>query len=589
MTYRAEIIFVIILPSFSTGILISYGLHFTELNLVLLIFCLSSFIIILLIRFLYKSIKVYNHKAWSGLALNIFFLSLGAWLCEHYKTSTNSDNFTRFQADYLQIRVAEEPQLRNHILRFSAEVLHAYTVREKHKSTGNLLVAIRTDSLRPIAINYGEVYFIPGTYTNVLPPSNPAEFDFQFWLANRNIHQQIFLHPQQINGNEENSGNPIIRFSLNLRKQQVAYYHKLLKDDEAFAVASTLILGYRADLSAETLAAYSKTGTIHALSVSGMHVGIIYIVIEWALRFLNRKRSLKFIKLLLVLTLIWFYTILTGCSASVLRSAIMLSVFVLAKAWDRNSNSYNILAFSAFCLLLYNPFLVWDVGFQLSFLSVFGLIYLQPLIHQLVYLENKWLEKLWSLISLSLAAQIVTFPLSIYYFHQFPVYFIISNLFINIPITFLMYIGIVILILKFDWIGPVFEWLIIFNNKGLEFISRLPYSSIGAIWINRIELILLCLFLSVFIVALEKFSKRLLLSSLIILLFFQMHITWDKLISYQQNNSIVFKLHKNFAVTHIFSQKAYIATDLKVTDKTFIFSVQPALDQLRVKEIVFIK
>ncbi|WP_449438588.1 ComEC/Rec2 family competence protein [Pedobacter steynii] len=173
---------------------------------------------------------------------------------------------------------------------------------------------------------------------------------------------------------------------------------------------------------------------------------------------MNRNSLLKIGKVAIIIALVWFYALLTGFSPSVLRSAIMLSVFIIAKSFNRQSNSYNIISFTAFCLLLYDPFLIWDVGFQLSFLAVLGLIYLQPKIQNWWHPKNKWINKLWEVTAMSLAAQFITYPLSVYYFHQFPIYFLISNLFIMVPIALLMYLGIIILM------GKLVFWFLSLNG-----------------------------------------------------------------------------------------------------------------------------
>ena len=585
MTYRAELIFVLILGPFTAGILICYGRNFTELYSVWRFSTFIVFLSIFIIRYLYKSIKVYHHKYIIGLLLYLLLFLLGRLHCIHFYTPGKTNYFASQSGRFLKVKVDSEPEQSHHLLRFTTSVLEVSDEHKKYQSEGRLLVALQIDSLLKPVIRYGDIFLIPAIYTEVSPPANPGEFDFKSWLAHKNIYHQVFLRKNQFLHLSQNKGNPVINFSLKLRQQQITYYRKLLKDDEAFAVASTLILGYRADLSSETLAAYSRTGTIHALSVSGMHVGIIYLVIEWALSFLNRRKSWRIIKVILVLALIWFYTLLTGCSASVLRSAIMLSVFVIAKAFRRNTNSYNILAFSAFCLLLYDPFLIWDVGFQLSFLAVFGLIYLQPIINSWFFFKSALLTRLWSMISLSLAAQITTFPLSVYYFHQFPLYFIVSNLFITLPIAVLMYLGIGILLIRLDWLAIPFEALILFTNRGLTLISHLPYSSLCGIWINKTELLLLCLWMILLIIGLICRHKAFFLSSFTILICLQCFLVYDYMLSRKQQKIVLFQLSSKYAAAFISADTAVVVTNLTSTDKTFAFAVQPALDQLKVSNV----
>jgi competence protein ComEC len=457
------------------------------------------------------------------------------------------------------------------------------------KITNQKRQVLKVDSLNPIQLNYGDELIITSKYLPVEPSYNPGEFDFKAWLAAKNIYQQTFINQNHLVKLNTAKGNSIIKYAIEERKKQVAIYRKLIIDDEAFAVASTLVLGYRADLSKETLAAYSKTGTIHALSVSGAHVGIIFFLLNAMLSFLDRKRILKIFKLLLICTLIWYYSLLTGFSSSVLRSAIMLSIFILAKAFNRNSNNYNILAFAAFALLVYNPFFIWDVGFQLSFISVFGLIYLQPKIYKWLYVKNKWLDKLWSAVALSLAAQLATFPLSVYYFHQFPVYFILGNLFILLPLIAMMYLGIAILVLRVYFLAPIFEWIINLTNSGLKWIADLPFSGITSIWFNNWQLLLLSLGLGLLIYALVNFQKKLLIIGLSLLVILQSYSAYYKIKASKQSKILFFSLRKNYAAAFIDANKAILVTDLTPDDKNFQFFVQPGLDKMQVEEVLFMK
>ncbi|MFC4210595.1 ComEC/Rec2 family competence protein [Pedobacter lithocola] len=368
----------------------------------------------------------------------------------------------------------------------------------------------------------------------------------------------------------------------------MAKYRKLIKNDEAFAVASTLILGYRADLSKETLAAYSKTGTIHALSVSGSHVAIIFFILDFCLAFLNKKRLLRIFKFVLICSLIWIYALITGLSPSVVRAAIMITIFIFAKTFAKNKNGYNTLAFAAFCQLVYNPFLIWDVGFQLSYISVFGLIHIQPKIYKWVYAKNKWLNKVWELIALSFSAQIVTFPLCIYYFHQFPVYFLIGNLFIFLPLIAIMILGIAVLIPFLDKLSPIFEWIIVVTNSVLKWIADLPYSTFSSLWINLYEFALLSLALGLLIYSLTKYNAKMLLASSLIYLLYSSLIFYSDWTAIHQKKIIFFSLRKNYAAAFINGRATTLVTDLSVDDKNYQYFIKPALEQSQISKIDFI-
>lgn len=567
------------------GIMVTYSC--ANYNYLLISVGLSLFFLSALITLntTYKQLKIYNYKGFIGLLFYVFLFIFGGLICLLHKQSLKKDYYANQSFEYLKGYINNEPQLSNHILRAELAVTTGFKHNVPQKVSGKLLIALKLDSIHPIDLKYGDELLIAAKYLPVEPPYNPAEFDFKSWLASKNIYHQAFINQDHLIKLNATKGNPILKYAIRLRQEQVKTYSRLIKDKEALAVASTLVLGYRADLSQETLSIYSKTGTIHALSVSGMHVGIIYIFLNWALFFLDRNRLLKIGKLLLISFLIWYYALLTGFSPSVLRSAIMLTVYIVAKAFHRNSNNYNILAFTAFCLLVYDPFLILDVGFQLSFLAVFGLIYLQPKIYKWIYVRDKWLDKLWSTVALSLAAQIATFPLSIYYFHQFPIYFIFSNLFILLPLTAMMYLGIVLLVLRLYFIAPLFEWIIIFTNNGLKWIANLPFSGITSIWLSRWQLILLCMVLTLFIFALANFKKKLLMASISGLLIFQSLTAYHKLVAKHQRKILFFSLRKEYAAAFIDGNEAVLLSNLTLTDKNFTFFIKPALDQMQIAKL----
>lgn len=540
---------------------------------------------LLVVNISYAKFKAYRYKVILTNLLYLLIFCIGGWSLLLHTSNLQPDHFSKIKLEAISVILDEAPQLKGNQIRFKAKVNYGYRAQQVISVQGRLLVTINAGKLKPMVLNYGDELLLPASYTVIEGPQNPAEFDFKGWLANQNIGHQIYIHQQSTVLTGRHRGQPLITYALALRQRQIEKLEKLIHDREAFAVASTLILGYRADLSKETLAAYSNTGTIHALSVSGMHVGIIYVVLTWLLSFLDRWKVAKLLRTLLIIGLIWFYALVTGFSPSVLRSAIMLTCFILAKTWSRRSNSYNIMAFSAFVLLIDQPLLLFDVGFQLSYIAVFGLIYLQPLIYKQLYFKFNWADKLWQFTALSLAAQLATFPLSIYYFHQFPVHFLWSNLFILLPVTLMMYIGLGMLLFRLYVLAPVLEFIIKFTNAGLKWIADLPYSTISALWWDKTALILLISFLILFTLALNYRHKKLLFTALIVFLLLQGSLSMQQLKAYRQQKTIVFKLRKNYAIAHLESHQAILYTDVDPASKVYQYSIKPCLDQHQVKVV----
>ncbi|MDB5119803.1 MAG: hypothetical protein JWN56_1021 [Sphingobacteriales bacterium] len=583
MFFKGEIPFVRLLLPLIVGISIGYSFHSYLLQILsFYTVCLFSTVFLTLI-IIYKTRIVYRNRWLMGITIHLLLVALGCYLAIYSSNRYSSNNFQNFHADALVIKVVNEPNFKGDIMRFESNVLTSIKGKVSKPVNGKLLIALKIDSLNPIVLNYGDVLLIPEHFTEVDPPFNPGEFDYKGFLANHQIYHQSFINQQQLILLAHNKGNSIIYYALGVRKDMVKKYYQYLKDKDAAAFASTLILGYRADLSPEIISAYSKTGTMHVLSVSGMHVGIVFIILIWILKPLNKNKRLRLLRAFLIIAVIWFYSLITGFSPSVCRAAIMLTFFVFGKAINRSQNSYNLLAISAFILLIYNPYYLVDVGFQLSYIAVFGLIYFHPKIYHLLNFDNWFLDKAWSYTALSLAAQLATFPLSIYYFHQFPVYFLLSNLFIVLPVAVVMYAGILFLFIPWDVIlkplGTLLNTLIGFTNRILYYIEHLPYSNWDKLWINLPQYILLYVIIGCVVWASIHRNKLALTYAFLTLLIFSGSIAFQRISNFERKELVFFSLRKNSAIAFQNSRETVVLTDLNLSDKTWSFSINPAIDR----------
>ncbi|MEM9053079.1 MAG: ComEC/Rec2 family competence protein, partial [Bacteroidota bacterium] len=262
-----------------------------------------------------------------------------------------------------------------------------------------------------------------------------------------------------------------------------------------FGVISALVLGDKAQLDVDLRRQFVNAGVVHILAVSGLHVGIIYFLFGWLFDLLLKKkgRLLKFILLLLIL---WAYAALTGFSPSVLRAATMFSFISLGKYHWKYGNVYNMIAGSAVVLLVVDPLLITQVGFQLSYLAVIGIVYFHPKFYSLLTFETWLPDKIWSLTCVSLSAQLATFPLSVFYFHQFPVLFPLSNLLVIPLATAILYLGISWLILSWvPFLSSILEFLTIkatyILNLTVETFNELPIVTLRGLYLTEIETILL--------------------------------------------------------------------------------------------------
>jgi competence protein ComEC len=344
--HKGEIPFLVLLLPFLLGIAV--GLNFSSVSYLawvtapLLLFTITFIIL----NLTYSRLGLYKAR-WIGGSLMTIILFLVGWFSVVRYNDLNYDtHFSKTQGKRLIVRINNEPVMKNGLLRFTAVAEETINNNKPANTTGAILVTIK-DTLAA-QLRYGDILLIPATYTEVDPPFNPAEFNYKHYLAHQNIYHQAFLYPGQYKIMMRYEGNPIIAYSLKLRRQLVEKLKQGMKDTSAIAVASTLILGYKADLSNELLQAYSKTGTIHILSVSGGHVAIIYFFLNILFSFLGRYRRGKIIKAILILMLIWGYSLLTGFSPAVCRAAIMISLVIMGTTYSRYINTLNILAASAF-------------------------------------------------------------------------------------------------------------------------------------------------------------------------------------------------------------------------------------------------
>ena len=551
-------------------------------------------LLFILLNLFYNQLDVHRLAWFGGVIMSLILFCTGCLSTYNCNEVNTTNHFSKLKADYLIVKIVSEPNAKGIYTRFNAQIKSLVTGKYTRHASGNLLVTLVADSNTHKA-RYGDVWLIPATYKPIDPPYNPAEFNYKQYLANQNIHYQSFLPLPNARLLRRNLGNPLITFSLKMRQQMVAAIKTYLHNPEAAAIASTLLLGYKADLSSEVLQAYSKTGTIHVLSVSGAHVAVIFWLISTLLKPFRRHRYGKWLNAGLSLVLIWGYAILTGLSPAVCRAAIMLSMIIISKAGSRPVHTLNVLAVSAFGLLLYNPLLINDVGFQLSYLAVLGLLVVQPIVYELKDFSNPIARKLWFAISASLAAQVITFPLSAYYFHQFPVYFLISNLLILIPAEAIVVIGAVFLTSTFipgihvfsEWTGYLLEQIIVRMTSVLSFIEHLPYASIGKIWITPLEHIFWYLLIGLMLYFLISKKAIALKLSLTCLLMLCISSSW-KMISLQQTERIIFfNVKKNTATLFQRGKQAILMTNLTLADKSYQYSIQPCLDSLGIDSVLF--
>jgi len=429
------------------------------------------------------------------------------WVAKNHNELTDEDHWRHVKGKIIAIqgKVSSSVLEKENYFRYDLEVeqvltennrlspvcgkIHFYIKREK---TGYKILDLKEET--PLA--YGDVVQVYTTPRAIPPPSNPQEFDYSGYMALQNIHGQCFVSKGAYTVLANQPDNKILAASYQVREHLRVKIKDLILEDEARAIALALLIGVKDYLSDDIKRAYASAGAIHVLAVSGLHVGILYLLLLLVLKPWEKYKAGLWLISMTTVVAIWFYTFITGMSPSVLRAATMFTVFAISRALGRKNNGYNALGIAAFILLLYDPYLIYSVGFQLSFLAVGGIMYLQPCIYRWWIAPNAFLDKAWSITAVSLAAQMATFPLSVYYFNQFPTYFFISNFFVIPGASIIMIGGVLMILAEKAWslaggiVGMILTGVIQLMNFLVKSVEQIPGSLVTWLYIEGNEVLL---------------------------------------------------------------------------------------------------
>jgi competence protein ComEC len=360
-----------------------------------------------------------------------------------------------------------------------------------------------------------EIYFGAHLF-EISNNNNPGEFNFKRYMNRKGVRYQAYVKENIVISKAKRYG--LLTTALNIRTKLMNLYHDAGINGDEYAVLGALTLGDQNYISNEVKSYFSSSGAMHVLSVSGLHIAIIFVVLEFLLRPLNKRKKLKGVKVVLLLGFLWIYAFITGLAPCVLRSTSMFSFLVIAQNFNKRTNAYNTLAVSAFLLLLLNPLNLFDVGFQLSYLAVFSILFFQPHLSSLYNPKNAVSKYISELVTVSIAAQVGTTPVCIFYFNQFPTYFLLSNLIVVPAAAIILYLGMLFFAVSFipylsDGIAFALKYLTMGLNYSVKTVEALPGSVIEGITISLLAVGLLYLLIvsfSYYLIA--KRSNPLLLS-----------------------------------------------------------------------------
>jgi competence protein ComEC len=488
----------------------------------------------------------------NGLSVFLLFVALGGlsvWQQDIRKSSLWLGNIYQ-ETDALVIKLRENLSEKQKSFKASAEVIALIRKDRKIPVKAGIYVYLPKDPV-PSGITSGDVFLTSAKPQSIPPPSTPGGFDFREYALFQGVTHQVFLKNDFIV--IEHDERLIPGFINNIRTWVLAVLENAFPDKKERGLAEALLIGHKDDLDKTLVQSYTNTGVVHIIAISGLHLGLIYWLLVRILQPLKSVRKLKWLVPLLTICSLWIFTLLAGAQPSVLRSAIMFSCIVIGNSLSRQSNTLNSLAVSALILLCYNPFWLWDAGFQLSYAAILGIVIFMKPIYQLLHFRNKLVDMIWQMNAVTLSAQLLTLPICIYQFHQFPNYFLISNI-LAVPLSSLILLleiflcAISFLPAMFSITAAITAVLIRLMNTCVERIEQLPFAVWDGLQINFIQAVLLAAIIVLLLSCLiyKKQIRILFYSGLLLLTAFMMIRCLSFFRAQQQRAMIVYQRSADF-------------------------------------------
>lgn len=531
-----------------------------------------------------------------------FTIALSAWLCllgagikmwaEEEKDGLlarlNVLEYTSYTAEVTTI-----PEKRNNSVRFEIKA-DQFKVANQWISYPVRALIYLPDSLSIIPAP-GDRLIIRGRLEHPSPPQNPGQFHYAAYLRNRGVLFTAFVNENSYQLIASNTHSNPAYWPETVSQWAEDCFSKHVGDPAAYGLVKAMLLGRRDDLAEQQVGDYVISGAVHILSVSGMHVAIIFLAISAAFGWVKRWRAGKWIYLLLTAVLLGFYALVTGLPPSVQRAALMCMVLVTAEVAGRKHHPMNTLAFSALIILLADPCALYDVGFQLSYLAMAGIFLLYEPIYSVVTTGNRILRFVWQVTELALAAQIATFPLSLFYFHQFPTYFWLVNPLVVTFTNILLPAALVLLLVSLAGIS----WLAWLAGQAVEFSARLtdwsasiprslPGYLLENLHLNRVEVILLyCVILLVWYAVYARSLVYLKVAVLGVFLFVTISIT-NSLKVYLNDGTVNFQVPKHQVLGFKSGNVLYLVSDKAFAEdaRAFDFNVKNYAVNSEIQQII---
>lgn len=490
--------FIRILPSFAVGIIVQW---YGRLPLLSWWILLGTALTLSLIFFWMSFFRRFRLAWLSGLGISLLFISAGALSVWYHDIRHHPQWFGHLYKEKSAIVVSldESPVEKTKSFKANGRVHCMIEDGKEKKVEGKIILYFQKDTASAISLSkldYGIQILFKKPLQEIRNSGNPGGFDYKRYSMFQGITHQVYLKEGEFEILPGKRTTLFQRLFYPAGRRVLKVLRANIKGDKETGLAEALLIGYKNDLDKTLVQSYSNTGVVHVIAISGLHIGLIYWLLVQLFRPLHALKYAGWLQSLLIITGLWGFSLLAGGQPSVLRSAVMFTCIILGQNFTRQTSIYNTLAFSAFILLCYNPYWLWDAGFQLSYSAVLSIIVFMKPIYHLLYIKNKLLDLAWKLNAVTLAAQILTLPVTIYHFHQFPVCFLLAN-FVAVPLSSIIVLG-EVLLCAISFIPPVasltgqlLTWLIGLMNSYVERIEELPFALAGGLQLSFVQVIFL--------------------------------------------------------------------------------------------------
>lgn len=508
----------------------------------------SLFVVTLLFyRYSKRSISIYPRLLYTGCHF-VFFIAIG-FLVAQIKVEQKHQNVSLIEA-HNQVQILFFKCISEPIEKPNSFLVEVELLSNAHASVCGYAYFKKGINLP----HSGSLISIKCKLSRIRLPTNPGQFNFRNFAEQNNRFFSIYIEKYQELGSEKSRLN----FFYSIQQQGIKIFKQYLKKDE-LAIACALVLGDKNYVTENVREAYSSVGAMHVLAVSGLHVGLVYLFLNFCFSYFNKFYKYRWFVAITIVLIMWLYAGVTGFSPSVTRATFMFSLIALGKQLNRVSSIYNIILASAFFTLLFNPDLIYNVSFQLSYSAVLGIVYFYPHFFSLWQAPNTFVAYFWSLICLSLAAQLATLPFTLFYFNQFPTWFLLTNMLV-IPAAMAELAGGALLIVAHylnigEYIGLIYQWLIKCVNYLIFLIQDLPPGAIiwSITWLQALLLVLSVLCFVLLLETLKTWSLHLFLFS--VLLF---SVVWLKINCNRYSNSGIIAYNAKATCIELFSRNQSI-------------------------------